>query len=210
MPAPLSLVRGQARGASFVPSAYRLDERAQRPGELADVFAIELTPELCAHAEALAARARLPLALTIVLAVEAERAHSEIAAALGVGAGDLAADLDVAAAASAATDLDPPATRPLRAYAGALRSAGYKLRRPPRLELVVPDRLRARWTLAATESGLSLEEWLARVLATATSAHADWEAQAASEGRTLAEWVSLQALRRSRSSSSSAQPPASA
>lgn len=206
----LSLVHGEARGTSFVPPAYRLDERAQRPGELAGVVPIELTPETCAEAEALAERGRLPLPLAIVLAVEAERTLGETAAALGVGVGDLAAYLDLAATASAPTELEPPATRPLRAYAAALRSGGYKLRRARRLELVVPDRLRARWTIAATAAGLSLEEWIAHVLATATSAREEWEAQAASEGRTLGEWVSLQALRRSRSSSSSAQPPASA
>jgi hypothetical protein len=210
MRAHLSLVRGEARGSSFVQPPYQLDERTQRPGELADLVPIELTPDLRAHAEALASRARLPLPLAITLAVEAERALDEAATAVGVAVADLAADLDLAAMAKSPPDLDPRATRPLRAYAAALRSGGYKLRRAQRLELVVPDRLRARWTLAATEAGLSLEEWIALQLEGATSSREQWEAQAAFEARALAEWVSLQALRRSRSSSSSAQPPASA
>lgn len=166
--------------------------------------------ELRGHAEALASRARLPLPLAIVLAVEAKRVLEEVATELRVVASALAAELDVAATVAATNDLDPPPTRPLRAYAAAVRSGGYKLRCAQRVELVVPDRLRGRWTLTATAAGLSLEQWIARVLAMATSAHEEWEAQAAFEGRTLAEWISLQALRRSRSSSSSAQPLASA
>lgn len=204
----LSLIRGESRGSTFVPRPYRLDELAQRPGELADVVPIELTPELRTHAEAIASRARLPLPLAIVLAVESELALSETAESLGIAASDLAPGLDLAAAGPAPVDLEPPPIRPLRAYAAALRTSSYKLRPGRRLELVVPDRLRARWTLAATAAGLKLEGWIAFELAGATAAREHWEARAASEGRTLAEWVSLQALRLSRSSSSVAQPPA--
>lgn len=206
----LSLVRGDARAASFEPEPYRLGERSQRPGELADVLRIELTPERRAHSEALATRARLPLELAVVIAVEAERALQEVASALAIDPTDIAADLDAVAASSVAAEFDPVPTRPLRAYASALRSGGYRPVRKQRLELVVPDRLHASWSLAATNARVPLDEWVAARLAAATSTRERWEAQAANEGQTLAEWVSLQALRRARRSSSSAQPTASA
>lgn len=185
-----------------------LDERSQRPGELADLVAVSLEANLRDRLESLAGRCRLPLALFAVIAVEADRALREVAASVAMSAADLATLLDAGTDSAPEPVFDPRPTRALRDYARALRSSAYKQTRRRGLTLVVPDRLRARWALAAQGDGMALEAWIVERLAAAAPGRERWEAQAAFDGRTLAEWIALQALRRSRRSSTSAQPTA--
>jgi hypothetical protein len=206
----LSVVLGDGRSApTFEPPPLLLDERTQRPGELADLVPLALDREVAARVQAVADGARLPLALYIVVAVEAQRVLTEIAVVTAIHADELARALDLAAAEASAPRFEPPASRPLRVYARALRSSGYKGRSRRELDLVVPDRLRARWSLVAQEAGLTVEAWIVDQLTLAAPGRELWEAQAASEARTLGEWIALQALRRCRRSSTSAQARAS-
>jgi hypothetical protein len=206
----LSVVLGDGRSApTFAPPPLLLDERTQRPGELADFVPLALDREVAARVQALADGARLPLALYVVVAVEAQHVLTEVAAVMAIQADDLACALDLAAAETAASRFEPPASRPLCGYARALRSSGYKGHTRRELDLVVPDRLRARWSLVAQEAGLTVEAWIVAQLTLAAPGRELWEAQAASEARTLGEWIALQALRRARRSSTSAQASAS-
>ena len=193
---------------TFAPPPLSLTDRTQRPGELADVVPITLDGDVGRRTLELAEHARLPLALYVVCAVEAERALAEVARALGTATDEIAPCLDDAAADSTPPQFEPPASRPLRAYARALRYGGCKSRSGQRVELVVPDRLRARWSIAAQEAGMTVEAWIAAQLATTRRGVERWEAQAAAEARTLSEWVALQALSRCRRSSTSAQASA--
>jgi hypothetical protein len=195
----LTLVPGEARAVpAFTPPPLELDERSQRPGELADLVVVELEPLLRERLARLAATERLPLPLFAVIAVEAARALDEIAELLGASADELAAPLDEATGAARDPDYEPRPTRALRAYARALSSGAFHGRGDGngKLTLVVPDRLRARWSLAAQDEGQALDTWIAARLATAQAGRGRWEARAAYEGRTLAEWLSLQALKR--------------
>lgn len=202
-------MHGEARASSsFRPPPYRLGERAQRPGELADLLVLELDERTLEHAGALAGAAALPLSLMVVIAAESERALREAATAADLDPAELVEALDAAAASAATSGFDPPAARRLRAYAAALRSGGY--RKPSgRVELVVPHRLLARWNLVAQAAALTLEAWLSGLVAAATPGRERWEAEAAGQGQTLAEWIGLQALKRARRSSSAAQATAS-
>jgi hypothetical protein len=205
----LSLIPGEAWSApQFAPPAVVLNERTQRPGELADVVPIELSGDLANRVNALAQRQGMPPALCVVIAVEAARALHEVATATGAAASEVADWLDVAAAIAPPAEFEPPAARPLRAYARALETARYKSRSVRRLELIVPDRLRARWSLAAQNAGLTVEVWITVQLAAARPGTERWEAQAAAEARTLAEWVAFQALSRRRRVSASAHASA--
>ena len=181
-----------------------LSERTQRPGELADVVPIALDGDVRERVHALAQRAQLPLALYAVCAVEAERAIAEVSHMTGLAADAIALWLDDAAAQAPSAEFEPPATRPFRAYGRALMSAGYNSRPRGDLELVVPDRQRARWSVAAQGEGLTLERWVISQLIAARPGVARWEAQAAAEAQTLSEWIALQALLRCRRSSTSA------
>jgi hypothetical protein len=206
-------VRGEARAASsFRPPPHRLSERAQRPGELADLLVVEVEDNTREHAEALAARAALPLPLIAVIAVESERALTEVVSAAGLDRDALIGALDAEAATAPTVCFDAPPTRRLRSYAAALRSGGYPGSRAATraLELVVPHRLLGCWSVAAQDSACTLDAWFAETLALATPGRELWESSAAALGQTLAEWVALQALSRARRSSSAAHAMASA
>jgi hypothetical protein len=199
MPTHLTLVPGEARAVpAFTPSPVELDQLTQRPGELADVVVVELDPLLHERLARLAAAERLPLPLFVVIAVEAARTLEEVAGLLDIPAEQLASLADAAATVVLEVDFEPRPTRALRAYARALSSGTFHAREHGNrtLTAVVPDRLRARWSLAAQDEGQSLEAWIAARLATAQAGRGSWEAGAAFEGRTLAEWLSLQALKR--------------
>jgi predicted HicB family RNase H-like nuclease len=195
----LTLVPGEARAVpAFTPPPIALDQLTQRPGELADLVVVELEPLLRERLATLAATERLPLPLFAVIAVEAARALDEVAELLDISADDLASLVDDAATAAQESDFEPRPTRALRAYAKALSSGAFHGRGDGNgtLTLVVPDRLRARWSLTAQDEGQSLDAWIGARLATAQAGRGRWEARAAYEGRTLAEWLSLQALKR--------------
>lgn len=204
----LSLVQGESRAApAFVSPPFQLSDRAQRPGELADIVRVALSAAAAAQLVTLATRARLPLALLAVIVTEAEQGFAE-AAEIGADAEALTRALDTAAAADARA-FDPRPARALRAYAAALRSGGERPSPSTSLELVVPDRLRARWSLAAQEAGLTLGAWISTQVERAQPGRELWEARAADEGRTLSEWLARQALLRRRRLSSSAHATAS-
>jgi hypothetical protein len=209
----LSLVRGEARATSFPPPRYRLGERAQRPGELADLVAVAFDEAAHVHAWSLARTAGLPLPLVVVIAVESERALQEAAHRLGADAPELAVALDAAALADAPAGFLPPPTRQLAAYAAAVRSGGYRLASRDAtvtaVELAVPQRLLARWNLAAQADGRRLDDWLSGLVQAVSGGRERWEAAAAFAGATLGEWVATQALSWARRSSSSAQATAS-
>jgi hypothetical protein len=206
----LSLVRGEARAvSSFRPPHYRLGERAQRPGELADLLVVALDDHARGKAEKLARAAALPLPLMVVIAVESERALREAAEAGGFDVAELAAALDAVAAEAVILGFDPPAARRLRAYAAAVRSGGYDGSPSARSELVIAHHVLARWSLVAQATGLTLDAWLSELLGAAETGRERWEAAAADEGQMLAEWIALHALSLARRSSSAAQATAS-
>jgi hypothetical protein len=201
----LRVLDGGARAPqAFSPPAVVLDERSQRPGELADVVVVRIGGSLAKEAWLSGRRARLPFALYAVLAVEAVRAAGEVADEAGIPFTRIVDALDAASAVTFPTEFEPPPARPLRAYARALVSGGCHSTAEPTgeadlvVDLVVPDRLRARWTLAAQHSGITLNRWIEGRLSEAPAGVERWEAAAAAAGRTLAEWVSLQAMRRLR------------
>jgi hypothetical protein len=211
MTAHLSLVQGEARSAPpFDPPPLLLDERTQRPGELASPVVVEVPSALGVRLDSLARGARLPVPLFARIAVEAARALDELTSVLEPPDAEAVAALLDTAAEPNASGFEPPPARALRVYARALCSGGATARRgsPSDLTLIVSDRLRARWSLAAQAEGLALEAWIASKLERARGGCERWEAQAAFDGQTLGEWVMLQALRRARRSSSSAQASA--
>jgi hypothetical protein len=70
----LSLVRGEARAApAFDPPPLALNERTQRPGELAELVAVELPAAVYERVEALATEARLPLSVWAVIVLRVMR-----------------------------------------------------------------------------------------------------------------------------------------
>jgi hypothetical protein len=198
MEAHLSLVRGEGRiPPSFAPPPRLLDPGTQRPGELAGLVELDVDRALVEHLEQLAAVSGLPVALVATINVEAERVLGELST-LGLDRPSLVADLDAAAQLEDDATIAPRRLRALRGYAAALRSGGYRARTEADTSLVltVPDRLLACWSAAAQQNGITLETWVAGQLGRSAPGREAWEARAAYEARTLAEWATLQALRR--------------
>lgn len=205
----LTVIRGEARATpAFAPPPLALDDRTQRPGELADIVVVALEEAERVVLQAAAARARLPQPLFAVIAVEAARVLGELAPELGLSPTTLAAIIDESSVDAAEAAFDPRPARPLRAYARLLRSGSNWPEGSGVLTLLVADRLRARWSLAAQDEGLTLEAWIAAKLTAAPPGVELWEAHAATDGRTLCEWMTLQAVRRCRCSSKAAQASA--
>lgn len=157
-----------------------------------------------------AAAVGLPVELALYIAIEADRAVDETAAVTGVDRVELIAALDATASEPFARGLRHLHARPLEAYAAALDAgvtAGTDLGGPLRVR--VPHRVAAAWAHQAAGSGVPFERWLADAARRGDTGHPRWEAAAARSGRTLAEWVLLQATRCARWRSTSPHTTAS-
>ncbi len=171
---------------------------------------MRLDATAASRVRAVAASADVPLELALYIAIEAERAVNEAVEVIGVERAELVEHLDAAAAVAPARGPRHTLVRPLEQYAAAVAcglpdedAAGQAILAR------VPHRVAACWAHAAAATGKPFESWVADTLARASGAREPWEAAAAWAGRTLAEWVLLQAARCARSRSTSPQTTAS-
>lgn len=193
----------------FAPPPFSLEAQPQRPGELAELIDVNLTPAEIARVAAAAAQAGLPLTLWLYIAVEAERALAEVASVLELEPDELIAAFDAAVQSCSPRGPRHVFTRRLDDYAGALvDTKPATLPAPERLSVRVPHRIAAGWAHAAAAAGRPFDCWLTTMIAAATGRE-HWEAAAAADGQTLAEWVWLQAARCARSRSTSPHATAS-
>jgi hypothetical protein len=195
----------------FEPPPFSLRTQPQRPGELAELVALELDAAEDRRIRHESARAALPVELALYIAVEAERALDDAIDALALPRAELIDFLDDAADAAAQRGVRHVLVRPLSEYAAALVRGlpNAEVDRAP-LRARVPHRVAAVWAHAATAAGVPLDRWLADTVGRASINRTPWEAAAARAGRTLGEWVLLQATRCARSRSTSPQTTASA
>lgn len=176
---------------------------------MADLIEITADAEVVARQRRDAAVCGLPLELAVYIAIEAQRAVDEAVSVFMVGREDLVAALDTAAAAQEGRDVQHLLARPLCEYARALEAGLDDPDVDGPLRARAPHRVAAAWAHAAAAAAIPVDRWLADTLARAIGSRARWEAAAARSGRTLSEWVLLQAARRSRSRSTSPQSAAS-
>jgi hypothetical protein len=194
---------------SFDLPPFSLRNQPQRPGELAELLDIAVDADVVARVRDDAAAAGLPLELALYIAVEAERALDEAVNVVDVTRVELVEFLDAAACAVPERAPRHLLARPLEEYAlGVVRgltcddtAAAVRVR--------VPHRVACSWAHAAAAAGMQFDRWLAEAVNSANPDRAVWEAAAARTGRTLAEWVFLQAARCARSRSTSPQTAAS-
>jgi hypothetical protein len=164
---------------------------------------LALSRDDAADIERRAAIAGLPATLWSTLAVEATRSIILAAAVLGLRATVVYDTLSTAAA-----EASQAARRSrLSDYARALRAA------TPREPATTVGGIALRpglasmtaWQTEAAAAGVVLKAWVLHAIAVAPDGFVDWEAAAADEGRSLPEWALVQAMRRRRSASTSAQ-----
>jgi hypothetical protein len=161
------------------------------------------------HVRAQAAAVGLPLELALYIAVEAEHALDNAAEVVGLARAVLIEFLDVAAADRPERGPRHQFVRPLEDYATAIE------RGLPHVDVAgavcarVPHRVASAWAHAAAAAAMPFDLWLAETVKRADPQRAPWEAAAARTGRTLAEWVLVQAARCARSRNTSPQAAAS-
>lgn len=195
---------------AFEPSPFSLSFQPQRPGELSELIDVPLEAAAADRIRAQAGSVGLPIELAIYIAVESERALDEAAASVGLARETVAEFLDDAASGTA--DQRGPRhvlVRPLWDYAAAIARGLPSAEAPGHLYARVPQRVAARWAHEAAASGVPLEHWVEQAAGRSNVVRVPWEAAAAREGRTLGEWVLLQAARCARSRSTSPQTTAS-
>lgn len=171
--------------------AVPLDARPYRPGELPQRLVFRCDRSDVERAAADAARAGLPVPLWVRIAVEASRVCRDISAISAGSPPAVERTLDAAATAPLPT---AAGCRELSLYARAVLAATPS--RATRhqddgggIEAMVPDTVRAAWTLAATRSGMRLDAWVAGRLENAPARASSWEAQAAACGLSIGEWA---------------------
>jgi hypothetical protein len=135
--------------------------------------------------------------LALCIAIEAERALDEAATAVGLPREELEELLDAEAASCWFSGPQHELLRPLNDYAVALADStcGPPPDIPGALHARVPYRVAATWIHAAAAAGVPFDSWLSDTAVRAIAERVSWEATAARAGRTLAEWVLLQAAR---------------
>jgi len=203
------VVATQEEPERFDPPPFSLLAQPQRPGELAELIEVGVPASEAARLTAAAAVVGLPVELWLCIAVEGERALAEAVAAMNLERAKLTDILDTAATPVPARGPRHLLVRRLDQYADAL--AGSEWSAPARAEpltIRVAHRVAARWAHAAVEAGVPFDRWVTS-LVLAGEGRQLWEAAAAREGRTLAEWVLLQAARWANSRSTSPQATAS-
>lgn len=195
---------------SFEPPPFSLHFQPQRPGELSELIDVRLETAAADRIRAQAGSVGLPIELAIYIAVESERALEEAAVSVGLPRETVAGRLD--AVAAGADDRRGPRhvlVRPLENYAAAIARGLSSAEAPGHLYARVPQRVAARWAHEAADAGVTLEHWVEQAAVRSNLVRVPWEAAAAREGRTLGEWVLLQATRCARSRSTSPQTTAS-
>jgi hypothetical protein len=194
----------------FDPAPFSLKAQPQRPGELAELVDIDMPPTVATRVRATAADSGLPAELWLYIAVEAERAVDEATSVFGIERDELVVFIEAAARIVPPRAPRHVLVRRLEEYGAALIGAGSA---PPAngsgLTIRVPHRVSARWAHAAAEAGKPFDRWLEDMVVAARAGRERWEASAACDARTLAEWVLLQAARWARSRSTSPQATAS-
>jgi hypothetical protein len=195
---------------SFEPPPFSLHTQPQRPGELAELIEVAVDAAEMARVRDEVAARRLPVELVLYIAIEADRALDEAVDAVALAREDLIAFLDTAAANTPERAPRHLLVRPLEQYAAAIMRGLPDLAvESGSLHVRVPHRVAATWAHAAAAAAVPLERWLADGVRRARLDRAGWEAAAARTGRTLGEWVLLQATRCARSRSTSPQATAS-
>lgn len=193
---------------SFDPPPFSLRTQPQRPGELTELIDIAVDATITRRVQEHAAAAGLPLEVAAYIMVEADRALAEAAEIVGVSRARLVDFLDAAAEAA---DRAPRHVfvRPLEEYARALTRGLAEVEVPGGpLRARVPHRVAAAWAHEAAAVGIPFERWLGNIVSQAAANRAGWEAAAARTGRSLSEWVLLQAARCARWRSTSPQTTA--
>lgn len=165
-----------------------------RPGELPDLYRIELQGETRQEVVAGATTARVPAQLWLRIAVESSRLVSETIAITGQSAVSLRTALNHIAAESLKHELD-------RAVAGELSHYCTLLQRPhpvgsvgPVMPTPLPEEMIGAWRHAAITAGATLSTWVGEQVIRAPAECMRWEIAAAHSSRTLAEWVYASSL----------------
>jgi hypothetical protein len=194
---------------SFDPPPFSLRTHPQRPGELAELIEVSVDAAEASRVRMAAAAVGVPVELAVYISVEAGRALEEAIEIFGLGEADAVAFLDAAAAETHQRGPRHLLVRRLEEYASALvRGLPTIHIDAGRLRAHVPHRVAAAWGHAAAAAGVPFDCWLADAVRRANLDRAPWEAAAARTGRSLAEWVLLQAARCARSRSTSPQTTA--
>lgn len=175
----------------------------QRPGELSRELILRLPLRDAAQIERRASRTGLPVGLWSTIAVEATRSIRLAQETLGISLRDLHGRLSAAAAEPG----NAGRTSRLTDYAEALLAAA------PRDAATITGAIALRpglaastaWQIEAEAARLPMDSWVLEAIGTAPEGFVPWEAAAAAEGRSLPEWALVQAARRCRSASTSAQ-----
>lgn len=172
-----------------------------RPGELPATVALHLAPETHGPLEQEASDRGVPLSLWLRIAVEAARGVDEIVAATGRTRREVEDALD--ASRELASAWAPDAESDLSAYVEALSGGRTGASRGTGVVLRLSSEIASSWKRCAGLTQLSLEAWVVHCLERRPADAVQWEIAAASEGRTLAEWLYASALRAPRSLASS-------
>jgi hypothetical protein len=188
---------------------YRLASRPQRPGELTVVVPVALSEGARRHVFAAASADRLPPALWIAIAIEAQRCLMRAAELASHPADALAEMLDDIARStplSVASSDTHPALMQLQVYARALLAGDGTVRvmLGESVPLSPAMHVGASWAAEAEAAGMTIEKWASTAANACLPGRTEWEAASAAQGQTLAEWTTIQAARRWRTASTSA------
>lgn len=174
-----------------------LEAQPVRPGEMPEVLLVELGAEAAARTASEVERTGVPTPLWLRLAVEAARHVFAAAARGGISPEQIIGSLDEAAAGSAGSVRAVQSRRHCE-YARLLRTASSRRRdwvMPSRyVEVAAPDALLTAWALEAAQVAVDLSEFVSARVVEAPLECVTWEAAAAEEGRSLAEWIYAQTL----------------
>jgi hypothetical protein len=168
-----------------------LDERARR------------------HVSIAASAGRLSPALWLVIAIEAQRCLVRAAELASQPVDELAAMFDEIACSTPLSAPSPgthPALVQLQAYARALMAGDSTVRATlgTSVPLTPAMHVGASWATEAEAVGTTTEEWASTAAHECPPGRVEWEAASAVQGQTLAEWTAIQAARRWRAASTSA------
>jgi hypothetical protein len=187
--ATLQLVDGEGLARSAgVARVPSLEAQPFRPGELPESVVVELSAEAAQRAEAEAA-AGVPAELWLRIATETARHVDAVAVTVRLDPTEVFVLLADAAATSDSPV--PIEARRHRAYAAYLRKPRARRRRPARLrfELALPDQMLAGWSIDAARLGETLAEYVSVRAVRAPDDAVALEAAAAERGYSLGEWI---------------------
>jgi hypothetical protein len=191
---------------SLAPAIIDLSQAPIRPGQIGLPVDITLNKTAAADVRRAAYEAGLPDGLWLAITIESDRALAEASEILNMERDQLAARLDTEASLPFERDVDAAAARALRAYARAINDGGAAdaAAVTGELMLLISTELATSWGRTASAAGVGVADWVSHQARFLARGRHRWEAAAAHEGRSLIEWVFVQAARRTHSRNAAA------